>query len=112
MTALTVAESAFQSQLIEVAHLCGWRVAHFRPARTAHGWRTPVAADGQGFPDLILVRDRVVVAELKAGKGRVRPAQDAWLEAFRVAGVEAYVWKPSDFDEAVAVLRRRVGKAA
>ncbi len=107
MSTLTVAESAFQSQLIEVAHLLGWRVAHFRPARTKAGWRTPVAADGQGFPDLLLARERIVVAELKAEKGRVRPAQDAWLEAFRAAGVESYVWRPGDFDKAVAVLRRR-----
>jgi hypothetical protein len=47
----------------------GWRAAHFRPARTAKGWRTPVAADGAGFPDLVLVRrTRIVAAELKSGR--------------------------------------------
>jgi hypothetical protein len=28
--------------VIELAKLRGWRTAHFRPARTAHGWRTAV----------------------------------------------------------------------
>lgn len=103
----TLSESDFQAQLIDVARALGWRVAHFRAARTAHGWRVPVAADGAGFPDLLLVRERVVVAELKAAKGRVTAEQEAWLEAFRFAGVEAFIWHPGDFDEAVAVLRRR-----
>jgi hypothetical protein len=46
-------EQSFQSVVIEVARLTGWRVAHFRAARTAHGWRTPVTADGAGWPDLV-----------------------------------------------------------
>lgn len=87
---INITEDAFMSQLIGVARLCGWKVAHFRPARTKGGWRTPVAADGQGFPDLLLARERIVVAELKAEKGR-----------------EAHVWRPSDFDDAITVLRRR-----
>jgi hypothetical protein len=102
-----VSEAALQSQLIDVARLLGWKVAHFRPARTARGWRTPVAADGAGFPDLLLLRDRLVVAELKAERGRLSPAQQEWLDAFQAANIEAHTWRPADFDAAAAVLLRR-----
>jgi hypothetical protein len=46
-----LSEAAFTDAVIELARLGGWRVAHFRPARTASGWRTPVQGDGAGFPD-------------------------------------------------------------
>ena len=90
-------EAELQASVVECARLFGWRVAHFRPARTAHGWRTPVAADGAGFPDLVLVRDRVVFRELKAADGRLRPEQATWLDALRVAGADAAVWTPGDW---------------
>jgi hypothetical protein len=48
-----VSERDFQAAVLEAARVFGWHVAHFRPARTAHGWRTPVAADGAGFPDIV-----------------------------------------------------------
>lgn len=100
-------ESVFQKDVIELAHTLGWLCAHFRPALTKHGWRTPVSADGAGFPDLILVRDRVIAAELKREKGKPSDDQQSWLEAFRAAGVEAYLWRPSDVDEIFEILRRR-----
>jgi hypothetical protein len=96
-------ESDLLAGVVDLAHALGWRVAHFRPARTAYGWRTPVAADGAGFPDLVLVRqDRLVVAELKARHGRTTAAQDAWLAAFAGAGIAALVWRPADYPDAIA----------
>jgi hypothetical protein len=106
-------EEVFQHDVIELAHTLGWRVAHFRPALTKHGWRTPVSADGKGFPDLILVRDRVIAVELKRdhAKGRTKSElsveQEEWLEAFRAAGIEAYCWRPVDTDEIFDTLRRK-----
>jgi len=100
-------ERAFQSQVIELARLLGWRVAHFRPAKTARGWRTPVQADGAGFPDLTLVRGgRLVFVELKSGRGRLSDAQRGWLTALQAAGVETYVARPADLDALVAILRQ------
>ena len=64
-------ETELQAAVIEVAHLFGWRCAHFRPAMTKHGWRTPVAADGAGWPDLLLCRERTIAVELKSAKGRL-----------------------------------------
>jgi hypothetical protein len=103
----SVTESEWQEQVIELAHALGWRVAHFRPARTAHGWRTPVAGDGAGFPDLLLLRGfRIIAAELKreGKRGTVTAEQQAWLDAFGAAGIEAHVWTPGQIDEIVAEL--------
>lgn len=92
-------EAEFQAQVVELAHVYGWRVAHFRSARTQHGWRTPVAADGAGFPDLVLVRDRIIFAEVKAERGRLSLDQRLWLAALGGAGAEIYVWRPSSWPE-------------
>jgi hypothetical protein len=97
-------EAGFTAAVIDFAHVLGWTVAHFRPARTAHGWRTPVQADGGGFPDLVLVRERVVFAEVKAEQGRLAPAQRAWREHLEAAGAEWHEWRPSDWPAIVAAL--------
>lgn len=99
-------EAEFTSQVLQLARLRGWRTLHLRPARTAHGWRTAVQGDGAGWPDLVLVRGgRLVVAELKVGRGRLSPSQTDWLDAFRlVPGVEVHVWYPRDFPEIERVL--------
>lgn len=94
-----VTEADFLSQVIDLAHILGWRCAHFRPCKTGRGWRTPVQGDGAGFPDLILVgRGRIIAAELKRETGRATPDQLAWIAAFADAGVAAFVWQPHDID--------------
>jgi VRR-NUC domain-containing protein len=102
-------ESEYQGHIIELAHLYRWRVAHFRPAQTSRGWRTPVSADGAGFPDLFMVRGRrAIAAELKRDeKAKLTPAQLDWLADIRAAGIEAYVWVASrdDIAEIALVLR-------
>jgi hypothetical protein len=99
---------AWESTVIDAARLFGWRVAHFRPALTKHGWRTPVAADGKGWPDLVLVRERVIYAELKSGSGRLTPEQEEWITRLRNAGQEVYVWHDTQLEAVVAILRKRV----
>lgn len=102
-----MSEADWQSQVVDLARLNGWIVAHFRPARTEQGWRTPVGADGAGFPDLVLVRERVVFAELKSQHGRLSPTQRAWQDTLQQAGAEHWVWRPSDFEQVRLVLGRR-----
>src|SRR5690606_4527127 len=67
LTRPKVTESAFQRQVLALAKMLGWRTAHFRPAMNQRGdWRTPVAGDGKGWPDLVLVKgERVLFRELK-----------------------------------------------
>ena len=64
-----ISEQDWTRQVIAGAQRLGWRVAHFHTARAAitprnpWGWATPVAGDGAGFPDLVMVRgERIVVA--------------------------------------------------
>jgi len=103
--ALTEAE--FLRQVIDLARLLGWRTAHFRPAWSGRGWRTPVQGDGQGFPDLILVRrERLIAAELKREIGGVVSSdQLTWLAAFDAAGLETAIWRPSDLQRIAEELR-------
>jgi hypothetical protein len=76
-------EDELQSAIIKAARLRGWMVAHFRPAKTEKGWRTPVQGDA-GFPDLVLARNgRVYFLELKRLGKTATPAQAAWIEAIQ-----------------------------
>lgn len=105
MSKALVSEASWQSTVTDLAAVHGWRVFHARPARTARGWATPVAYDGAGFPDLVMVRDRVVFAELKSARGKLTADQQAWLDALARSGAEVYIWRPEDFDEVREVLR-------
>ena len=107
VTGPKITEAQFQDLLIDLAHLFSWKVAHFRPAFTKRGWRTPVQADGKGFPDLVLVRERIVWVELKAEGAKLSEEQGWWRDWLLEAGGEWHTWKPSDFDEAAEILRRK-----
>lgn len=103
-------EEEFQRAVIAYAKLHGWRVAHFRAVRVQRKngsvyYETPVAGDGAGFPDLILLRDGdIVVAELKSHRGVVRPNQLPWLDAWHRVGAYVYLWRPDSWAEIEAVL--------
>lgn len=83
-----------QRLIIEEAQRAGWSVAHFPPVQTMNGWRVPVGADGKGWPDMMLVRDRLIAAEVKGAGDSLRPEQEQWLTRLRIASVETYVWTP------------------
>lgn len=104
-----------QKAIIEMARRLGWKVAHVPPVETTRGWRTPtLGPEGRGFPDLILVRDRVIVAEIKGDTDRLKPEQRDWLSAFRMAGIAAHVWTPESWrsGEVERILTARSQKAA
>jgi hypothetical protein len=103
-------EDQFQSVVIEAARTLGWIVAHFRPALTKHGYRTPVSADGKGFPDLELVgRGRILHRELKRRHGPVRPEQEQWGVWINQNGGDWAVWRPQDWpDRIIAELDGRL----
>lgn len=99
----------WESQVIELAHLCGWLVHHQRPARKADGgWVSAIAGD-KGFPDLVLAKKgRMLLAELKTGKARLSADQKVWRDALTGESGICYfhVWRPEDWDEIVKALRR------
>lgn len=82
-------EAGFQAAVVHLASMRGWQVYHDYDSRRS----------AAGFPDLCLVRDgRVLFAELKTERGRLRTEQRAWLVALGLcAGVEVYLWRPSSW---------------
>ena len=63
-----VLENQLLDAVLALAKVYGFRTVHWRAAKTAHGWRTPVQGDGKGWPDLLLVKGRrIIAAELKIG---------------------------------------------
>lgn len=87
-------EEALLTLVMHMAKLSGWRRYHVRNSKAG------IVQGEVGFPDLVLVRgSRVIFAELKREKGRTEPEQVAWLEALLLAGLEIYVWRPSDWLE-------------
>lgn len=95
-------EREFQAQVEELAGYLGWYCWHVNlPMRSK-----------AGFPDLLLIRERVVWAELKVhrkgGRGKVMPEQRAFHDLLRAAGQEVHVWfnDDEDFEKLQAVLAR------
>lgn len=106
-----MSEADLLASIVDLAHLFGWRVAHFRPALTAKGWRTPVAADGKGFPDLVLTRsNRGIAVECKSTRGRLTTEQREWLSAFEGAGFETYCWRPFNWPDHIKFVLQRKGE--
>ena len=88
-------EKAFQASVIEAGKQLGWFAYH-----TYNSFRsTP------GFPDLVLVRERVIFAELKMPKGKVTAAQQVWRERLETAAAEYYLWRPEDWDQILIILQ-------
>ena len=116
--AAAISEKQLMQGVIDTARIFGWRVAHFRSVPVRRGkrvvWETPVQADGKGFPDLVLVRERVVWVELKVGGNTLSAEQAAWLEALREAGCEALVLTEHDWSSGAveALLQRATERAA
>lgn len=100
---VAISESQLQKAVIDLARTLGWKVAHFRPALTARGWRTPVEADGAGYPDLTLAHPkqrRLIFAELKARGGRLSLEQVEWLDTLTdTECCEVACWLPVDWTD-------------
>lgn len=101
----SLSESAFLDQIAMLAKLHQWRVAHFRAGRTAGGWRTPCQYDAKGFPDLVLVRERILWVEVKRENGQLTDEQALWSQALFIAGADVRIWYPSDWPEIEETLR-------
>lgn len=83
-------EAFFQSEVIRLAKALGWVYYHTHDSR-----RSPA-----GFPDLVLMhrgQGRVIYRELKTERGRVTAAQRDWQDGLVLCGVDAAVWRPSDW---------------
>ena len=95
---MTLTEKAWLQRVRHTARLYGWHCYHTHDSRRSE----------PGFPDVTLVRDgRLLFAELKAAKGRVTRDQQAWLSALAGCGPpQVHIWRPADWPEVLAELRR------
>jgi len=81
-------EDQLVSALLEALARAGWKACHFRPARTAYGWRTAVQGH-PGAPDIIAVHPDhgVLLIEAKSDRGALRPEQVEWRSWAEAAAV-------------------------
>ena len=87
---LAMSERELQDAVNELAQYLGWRIHHASDSRRSHA----------GLPDLIAVhrvQGRVLFAELKTERGRLRTEQVAWLEDLKATPAECYLWRPGDW---------------
>ena len=104
---IPILEADFQAQVVELAGLCGWKVLHVRRSIGRRGgfqaYQTTTSI--KGWPDLFLYRPgQHIAVELKREKGRLTEDQAQCLRDLQAAGVQTYVWRPSNWDEIKAVL--------
>jgi len=85
-------EAEFQTRVVTVARLAGWKVYAIPDSR-----RATIA----GYPDLTMWRGtRLIFAELKRDKGRLSPAQVEVLDDLRkIPCAEVYVWRPNEWTD-------------
>ena len=99
--AARLTEEAFQSQVLDLARLTGWKAMHVHDSRrevSRGNVRVLIGdRDAKGWPDLVLVRHRLIVRELKVGRNRLTQEQAEWIERLLRAGVDAAVWRPADW---------------
>src|SRR5581483_11407584 len=87
-------EKDVQETILDLAHTLGWRSYHTFDSRRSAG----------GFPDLVLVRDRVIFVEVKRVGEKPRADQVVWLDDRAAAGGEVYVWTLDDLGEIAGIL--------
>jgi hypothetical protein len=89
-------EREFQGVVLDLAKRFRWTAYHTHDSRRSQ----------RGFPDLVLVRrPRVIFAELKRQDGLVSPEQQTWIDELQACGQEAFIWRPSDLECIVGILR-------
>lgn len=102
---LDITEKQFSKQLEDLFKLFGWKYSHTYE-QTHYARRST-----KGFPDYVAVRDGLIIfAELKSEKGKLTEEQEAWIKELGAVekhslGVMVFVWRPSDINKIVEILR-------
>tara|TARA_Y100000310_G_scaffold228287_1_gene230603 strand:- start:1019 stop:1369 length:351 start_codon:yes stop_codon:yes gene_type:complete len=105
VTARPITERQFGNQIEHLMLMFGWKFYHVLEQRV-YAKRT-----SKGFPDYVAVRSGTCLfIELKSEIGKMTPAQNEWrIELNQVCrfhiGFLYYLWRPSDIEEAIEVLR-------
>jgi hypothetical protein len=87
---LATTKAELQALVVDLAHTHDWRVT----ATSIPGW-----------PAIVLLgHNRALFIELKSETGRVRPEQREVIGHLRAAGLDARIWRPSDWPSIEATL--------
>jgi hypothetical protein len=96
----TELEKDFQQRVMHLAKLYRWQCYAIPDSR-----RASLA----GYPDLTMWnvdQKRLIFAELKREKGKVSESQKVVLsELSQLTQCEVYIWRPSDFDNIIEILK-------
>ena len=95
-------EGLFQQSVIELAEVLGWKVYHVSNVKGRLRSKS-----GEGFPDLVLVREITLFAECKNDVRQPTEDQDAWLVALHESGQYSGVWRPRDWSKVSEILSSR-----
>lgn len=87
-------EKSFQQAVVDLAKKNGWLVYHTYDSRKSTA----------GFPDLVLVRERVLWLELKVHPNKPTAEQLRWIDALKAAGQWAWVLYPEEWANVVNLL--------
>ena len=86
-------EDQLQASIAELCKYLGALIYHTHDSRRSNA----------GWPDCaIITRDnRLLVRELKVGRNKPSKAQQQWLDRLKAAGVDAGVWRDTDWPDRI-----------
>lgn len=102
---LGVLEADFTDLVVDWAKRWGWMVNHQRPAMVRAGKFITATQGMVGFPDLVLCHeDRKIglLRELKCGRNKLSPEQEAWGASMKAAGWDWGVWRETQWNTEIA----------
>ena len=88
-----MSEADWLREIMAYADKHGWDFEHVFEQRH-YAKRT-----GKGWPDLVLLRERVVWVEAKSMKGELSREQREVIAKLRAAGQDVFVWRPGDREQ-------------
>lgn len=96
-------ERDFQATVEDLAARLGWHIFHVAQSTIQLADGTRIGdKKAKGFPDLVLVRERIIYRELKLDRSYLDQAQKAWQQWLEDAGADVGVWRPHQFDSVIA----------
>lgn len=110
----SVTHEELQDSFVSAARLLGWKLMHVSDSRRMvrkEGQLVMVGdAECKGWPDLFLAHEatgRILVVEIKTETDKLKPDQAEWLRVLDACNLTTIVVRPSNYDEGLALLRRR-----
>lgn len=96
-----IREEDFARTVTDLANAMGYYHMHVRRT-VGRGRRWVTGTSVKGWPDYAFWgHGRFFLAELKSESGKLSADQERVIWSLRQAGINVYVWRPSDFDSEV-----------